>query len=378
MRSIKRIVLAAVVATMAFSMAGCKLIQKTPEAIQNTVLAKVGSEKITLGDVDAELKADIDYLKETYGDDFESKIDDELKAKLKEVRQQVLNALVEEKILHLEAEKKGLVPTQEELDKEVAERTAEIQETWGGEEAFAQAKEYYGYTDETFKAFLEDQVVIQKVKDEMFKDINITDDQINKYYEEHKDEFVNYGQADSRHLLFKTEEEAKAAGVDAFIAKPLFRSRLTATLRQFTSGRKENTARNYLEKLSEADYTGKRILLVEDNELNREIGVEILQMTGAEVETAENGKIAVEKVEASPEGLYDLVFMDIQMPVMNGYEATAAIRSLPGEKGKLPIVAMTANAFAEDVQLAKNTGMNGHIAKPLDMNKLNDVLENWL
>ena len=133
------------------------------------------------------------------------------------------------------------------------------------------------------------------------------------------------------------EEEAKAAGVDAFIAKPLFRSRLTATLRQFTSGRKENTARNYLEKLSEADYTGKRILLVEDNELNREIGVEILQMTGAEVETAENGKIAVEKVEASPEGLYDLVFMDIQMPVMNGYEATAAIRSLPGEKGKLPV-----------------------------------------
>ena len=175
-----------------------------------------------------------------------------------------------------------------------------------------------------------------------------------------------------------SSEKAKAAGIDAFIAKPLFRSRLTATLRQFTSGRKEKTARNYLEKLSESDYTGKRILLVEDNELNREIAVEILQMTGAEVETAENGKIAVEKVEASPKGSYDLIFMDIQMPVMNGYEATAAIRSLPGAKGKLPIVAMTANAFAEDVQLAKNTGMNGHIAKPLDMNKLNDVLKNWL
>ena len=175
-----------------------------------------------------------------------------------------------------------------------------------------------------------------------------------------------------------SSEKAKAAGIDAFIAKPLFRSRLTATLRQFTSGRKEKTARNYLEKLSESDYTGKRILLVEDNELNREIAGEILQMTGTKVETAENGKVAVEKVEASPKGSYDLIFMDIQMPVMNGYEATAAIRSLPGEKGKLPIVAMTANAFAEDVQLAKNTGMNGHIAKPLDMNKLNDVLENWL
>ena len=175
-----------------------------------------------------------------------------------------------------------------------------------------------------------------------------------------------------------SSEKAKAAGIDAFIAKPLFRSRLTATLRQFTSGRKEKTARNYLEKLSESDYTEKRILLVEDNELNREIAGEILQMTGAEVEIAENGKIAVEKVEASPKGSYDLIFMDIQMPVMNGYEATAAIRSLPGAKGKLPIVAMTANAFAEDVQLAKNTGMNGHIAKPLDMNKLNDVLKNWL
>ena len=175
-----------------------------------------------------------------------------------------------------------------------------------------------------------------------------------------------------------SSEKAKAAGIDAFIAKPLFRSRLTATLRQFTSGRKEKTARNYLEKLSESDYTGKRILLVEDNELNREIAGEILQMTGAEVEIAENGKIAVEKVEASPKGSYDLIFMDIQMPVMNGYEATAAIRSLPGAKGKLPIVAMTANAFAEDVQLAKNIGMNGHIAKPLDMNKLNDVLKNWL
>ena len=90
------------------------------------------------------------------------------------------------------------------------------------------------------------------------------------------------------------------------------------------------------------------------------------------------GKSQLKKWKLLRKDSYDLVFMDIQMPVMNGYEATAAIRSLPGEKGKLPIVAMTANAFAEDVQLAKNTGMNGHIAKPLDMNKLNDVLENWL
>ena len=174
------------------------------------------------------------------------------------------------------------------------------------------------------------------------------------------------------------EEEARAAGVDAFMAKPLFRSRLTATLRQFTSGKKEKDARNYLEDFVKTDYTGKRLLLVEDNDLNREIATEILGMTGVTVETAENGKIAVEKVAAAPENWYRLVLMDIQMPVMNGYEATAAIRSLPGSRGKVPIIAMTANAFAEDVQLAKNTGMNEHIAKPLDLNKLNDVLKQWL
>ena len=174
------------------------------------------------------------------------------------------------------------------------------------------------------------------------------------------------------------EEEARAAGVDAFIAKPLFRSRLTATLRQFTSGKKEKSARSLLESFAKTDYTSKRILLVEDNELNREIAAEILGMTGVAVDIAENGKIAVEKVMAAPEKWYDLIFMDIQMPIMNGYEATAAIRSLPGGRGKVPIIAMTANAFAEDVQLAKNTGMNEHIAKPLELDKLNDVLKQWL
>ena len=174
------------------------------------------------------------------------------------------------------------------------------------------------------------------------------------------------------------EEEARAAGVNAFMAKPLFRSRLTATLRQLTSEKKEENARNYLEDFAKENYAGKRILLVEDNELNREIATEIIGMTGVTIDIAENGKIAVEKVMEAPEKWYDLIFMDIQMPIMNGYEATAAIRVLTGSRGKVPIIAMTANAFAEDVQLAKNTGMNEHIAKPLDLNKLNDVLKRWL
>ena len=177
----------------------------------------------------------------------------------------------------------------------------------------------------------------------------------------------------------KIEEEAKAAGVDEFISKPLFRSRLTAALQKIISGKPSQDARDYLKNIAASDYTGKKILLVEDNELNREVAAEIIGMTGAEIETAVNGKEAVDKVADHPNGYYDLVFMDVQMPIMNGYEAATAIRSLPKHKGELlPIVAMTANAFTEDVILAKSAGMNEHIAKPLDMEKLNRILHEWM
>ena len=166
------------------------------------------------------------------------------------------------------------------------------------------------------------------------------------------------------------EEEARAVGVNAFMAKPLFRSRLTATLRQFTSGKKEKNARNYLEDFAKENYAGKRILLVEDNALNREIATEIIGMTGVTIDSAENGKIAVEKVMEAPEKWYDLIFMDIQMPIMNGYEATAAIRALAGSRGKVPIIAMTANAFAEDSKKCKDAGMNAHLTKPINLEKM--------
>ena len=121
------------------------------------------------------------------------------------------------------------------------------------------------------------------------------------------------------------------------------------------------------------------MLLVEDNDLNSEIAKEIIGMTGAEVVTAENGKTAVDMISSGSEGDFDLIFMDIQMPVMNGYEATAAIRTsnIPAARS-VPIVAMTANAFAEDVQLARSAGMNEHISKPLDMTRLRDVMRKWL
>lgn len=173
-------------------------------------------------------------------------------------------------------------------------------------------------------------------------------------------------------------DEAKEAGVDGFIEKPLFRSKLTSTLQRFIEHKEAETPRDYLAELKATDYSQKRVLMVEDNQLNREIACSIIGMTKVQIETAENGKEAVDKIIQSPEGWFDLVFMDIQMPIMNGYEATAAIRALAGSRGKVPIVAVTANAFAEDVQLAKNAGMNGHLEKPLDFKKLSKTLTEWL
>lgn len=173
-------------------------------------------------------------------------------------------------------------------------------------------------------------------------------------------------------------DEAKEAGVDGFIEKPLFRSKLTSTLQRFIEHKEAEKPRDYLAELKAIDYSQKRVLLVEDNQLNREIACSIIGMTKVQIETAENGKEAVDKIIQSPEGWFDLVFMDIQMPIMNGYEATAAIRALAGSRGKVPIVAVTANAFAEDVQLAKNAGMNGHLEKPLDFKKLSKTLTEWL
>ena len=128
-----------------------------------------------------------------------------------------------------------------------------------------------------------------------------------------------------------------------------------------------------------SDFTGKKLLVVEDNELNLEIASTLLEEAGFEVDTAGNGKIAVEKIEAASAGRYDLILMDVQMPEMDGYEATRRIRALPDKKkAAIPIVAMTANAFEEDQKNALNAGMNGHIAKPLDIQKLFQVLSELL
>lgn len=131
--------------------------------------------------------------------------------------------------------------------------------------------------------------------------------------------------------------------------------------------------------LDKTNLAGKRILLAEDNDLNAEIARELLGEEGLVVERADNGVACVELLEKAPAGYYDLILMDVQMPVMNGYEATGKIRKLQDKsKAQIPIIAMTANAFAEDRQKALSVGMNDHVAKPIDMNTLIPVLQKYL
>ena len=172
------------------------------------------------------------------------------------------------------------------------------------------------------------------------------------------------------------EYRATRAGVSAFVPCPLFGSRLLETLSRLTCGTGGAESRA---GARDGDYSGHRVLLAEDNELNLEIASELLSMTGVEVDTAENGLQALERFSAMPEQYYDIIFMDIQMPVMDGYEAARRIRRLDrGDAGTIWIVAMTANAFVEDMRLSREAGMNEHVSKPVDLERLQDVLRRRL
>ena len=172
------------------------------------------------------------------------------------------------------------------------------------------------------------------------------------------------------------EEEAKEAGVQGFISKPLFKSNLYLGLSRYMLDAPEEETKK--ETVSHRSFHGKRILLAEDNDLNWEIAEDLLSEAGFQLERAENGQICVEKFEQSELGCYDVVLMDIRMPVMNGYDAAKAIRALPRKDANLPIIAMTADAFSDDIQRCLDCGMNEHVAKPIDVDRLTQLLKKYL
>ncbi|MCM1174103.1 MAG: response regulator [Blautia sp.] len=179
----------------------------------------------------------------------------------------------------------------------------------------------------------------------------------------------------SAYDLSEIEEEGIAAGIDGFLQKPFFLSNFRSIVQNLKARNKTG------EKPAEQDgiLAGKHILAAEDIELNMEILMELLKMAGADCEWAQNGQEALEKFEQSKEGQYDIILMDIQMPVMNGYDATRAIRACSHPQAKsIPIVAMTANAFSEDVKDALAAGMNAHVAKPIDMEQLKAAMREVL
>lgn len=171
------------------------------------------------------------------------------------------------------------------------------------------------------------------------------------------------------------ESEAREAGINGFISKPLFKSTLFHSLRQYVG---VDTPQDQTDD-SNIDLSGRRILLAEDNELNWEVASVLLSDLGAELDWAEDGKICLDKFRESPEGYYDIILMDIRMPHMTGYEATEAIRELNHPDAKsVPIIAMSADAFSEDIQHCLECGMNAHIAKPLDITELIRLVKVYL
>lgn len=171
------------------------------------------------------------------------------------------------------------------------------------------------------------------------------------------------------------EDEALAAGASGFISKPLFKSNLFLGLSRFML---DETEENVQKEQKQKSFIGKRILLAEDNDLNWEIAEDILSEAGFELERAENGQICVDMFQKSELGYYDIILMDIRMPVMNGYDAAKTIRALQRKDINLPIIAMTADAFSDDIQRALESGMNEHVSKPIDVDRLIQILAKYL
>lgn len=212
MKRLKKIVAAAVIGMVAVSVMGCKMIEKTPEAIQQTVYAEVGNEKITKADLDNELKSTVESIKQKYGEDYENNA--QIKDQLKQMKQQALNAMVNEKLMIQQADSLGVNPSEDDLNSEVDKNIQTLKSQYPQEGQFEQLLQANGYTEDSFRDYKKKQVLVKKVYDEIVKDVTVSDDDIKSYYDENKDSKYSQGAgANASHILI-AEKNADGSSID--------------------------------------------------------------------------------------------------------------------------------------------------------------------
>lgn len=218
MKRIKRLIAVAALCTLAVSAMGCKMIEKTPEAIQRTVYATVGDEKITKADMDEEMKSTIDQLKQQYGDDYEN--NDKIKDQLKQMKKQYLTAMVNEKLMLQNAASVGVEPTEDELNQKVDEAVDQLKQQYSEDGQFEQVLEVNGFTEDSFREYQRKQIILQQVQEAILADVEVTDDDAQTYYDENKDtQYVTGAGANAAHILLSEKNDDGEIDFDASLAK---------------------------------------------------------------------------------------------------------------------------------------------------------------
>lgn len=218
MKRIKKLIAAVAIFTLSISVMGCKMIEKTPEAIQKTVYATVGDEKITKADMDEEMKATIDQLKQKYGDNYEN--DEKIKDQIKQMKVQYLNAMVNEKLMLKNAESVGVTPTDDELNEYADKQIEQLKQAYPDDAQLQQVLEANGFTEDSYKDYAKKQYTLQKVQEAIFADVEVTDEDAQAYYDENKDSQYTVGAgANASHILIAEKGSDGNIDFDASLAK---------------------------------------------------------------------------------------------------------------------------------------------------------------
>lgn len=218
MKRIRKLIAVAALCTLAVSAMGCKMIEKTPEAVQRTVYATVGDEKITKADMDEEMQSTINQLKQQYGDDYEN--NDRIKDQLKQMKQQYLNAMVNEKLMLQNAASVGVEPTEDELNQKVDEAIEQLKQQYSEDGQFDQILEANGFTEDSFREYQRKQIILQQVQEAILADVEVTDDDAQIYYDENKDtKYVTGAGANAAHILLAEKNDDGEIDFDASLAK---------------------------------------------------------------------------------------------------------------------------------------------------------------